>query len=693
MAVGSWELSRVHSLSQPAIGVSVRRAALFLLVLLAAVSLRAQSGPINRTGTNSVRVDMYASRDGQSVDDLQASDVELLEDGVPQTIDALEHVQVGAPGSSRARVFVIFLDTYNTQIEGSSTMRLPLIKVLDRIIAADDMVAVMTPEMSPSEMTFGRKATVISNIMQNDWAWTRRGRTERRDQKDALYDACYPAVGSNANTPANEMKARRREKLTLDALDGVVTDLGSLRDERKAILTVSDGWVVFRENQELAAAQKGRDQGSLVDRLLRRPSKEKSDETGGSKDGAKDGGSKDGSAKDAGSKDVNYVECEADRVALARLDDSQRLRSMTEEANRSNISFYAIDPRGITTDPASAADKSAGRRDTTTNAASRQDSLRFIADNTDGLLIANTSNLDAQISRVVEDVSSYYLLTYSSSNPKLDGRFRAITVRVKREGVKVRARRGYRGRTADELVSSTATPGAAGKTMAPTTPANARTPFRIRTSTWVSEDTRQGAFWVVGELDYQTRRQLAWTAGAEAEVVVLDARGQEVMTRTVDLKSDEGPFSIQVPETGAIAAGEYAVRVRIRSQADEKAELTDTARVVLREGAALGEAVMWRRGLSTGPRYMRTADPRYTRSDRLKLELATAAPTPAKARILDRNSNELSVPAQVSERTDASGAFKWVVVDATLAPFAAGDYLIEVTQGREKRVTEFKVVP
>jgi len=632
---------------------------------------------------------MYASRDGQSVDDLQASDVELLEDGVPQTIDALEHVQVGAPGSSRARVFVIFLDTYNTQIEGSSTMRLPLIKVLDRIIAADDMVAVMTPEMSPTEMTFGRKATVISNIMQNDWAWTRRGRTERRDQKDALYDACYPAVGANANTPANEMKARRREKLTLDALDGVVTDLGSLRDERKAILTVSDGWVLFRENQELSAAQKGRDQGSLVDRLLRRPSKEKSDESGGSKDG----GSKDGSAKDGGSKDVNYVECEADRVALARLDDSQRLRSITEEANRSNISFYAIDPRGITTDPASAADKSAGRRETTTNAASRQDSLRFIADNTDGLLIANTSNLDAQISRVVEDVSSYYLLTYSSSNPKLDGRFRAITVRVKREGVKVRARRGYRGRTADELVSSTATPGAAGKTMAASTPANARTPFRIRTSTWVPEDTRQGAFWVVGELDYQTRRQLAWTAGAEAEVVVLDARGQEVMTRTVDLKSDEGPFSIQVPETGAIAAGEYAIRVRIRSQADEKAELTDTARVVLREGAALGEAVMWRRGLSTGPRYMRTADPRYMRSDRLKLELATAAPTPAKARILDRNSNELSVPAQVSERTDASGAFKWVVVDATLAPFAAGDYLIEVTQGREKRVTEFKVVP
>ena len=662
----------------------MRRAALILLVLFAAVSLRAQSGPTPRPGTNPVRVDVYASRDGKAVDDLQASEVELLEDGVPQTIDAFEHVQVGASGSSRARVFVIFLDTYNTQIEGSSTMRLPLIKILDRAIGPDDMVAVMTPEMSPSEMKFGRKPTVISNIMQSDWAWTRRGRTERRDQKETLYDNCYPATGANANTPANEMKARRREKLTLDALDGLVTDLGGVRDERKAVLTISDGWVLFRENENLAAAQKP-DQGSLVERLLRRPTKDK--------DKDKD---KEKSEQTGGSKEVNYVECEADRVALAALDHSQRLRSLTENANRSNISFYAIDPRGLTPEPASGANGAPAKQDASTNAASRQDSLRFIADNTDGVLIANASNLDAQITRIVDDVSSYYLLKYSSSNTKLDGRFRALTVRVKREGVKVRVRRGYRGPTADDLISGTGTPGAAGKSFAASTPANARSPFRIRTSTWVrnsTEDTRGGAFWVVGELDYQTRRQLAWTAGAEVEVVVVDARGQEVMTRTVDLKPDEGPFSIQVPETGALAAGEYAVSVRLRSQADEKAELTGTARVVLRDGSALGEAVMSRRGLSTGPRYMRTADSRFTRSDRLKLELATSVPTEAKARILDRNHNELSVPALVSERADPSGAFRWIVVDAMLSPFAAGDYAIEVTQGREKRITDFQVVP
>ena len=121
--------------------------------------------------------------------------------------------------------------------------------------------------------------------------------------------------------------------------------------------------------------------------------------------------------------------------------------------------------------------------------------------------------------------------------------------------------------------------------------------------------------------------------------------------------------------------------------------MTGTARVVLREGSSIGEAVMWRRGLSTGPRYLRTADPRFTRSDRLRLELATSASVPTTARVLDRNGKELSVPAQVSQREDPSGAFRWIVIDALLSPFAAGDYAVEVTQGREKRVTEFRIVP
>jgi VWFA-related protein len=638
----------------------------------ATVSLGAQNQPAPRTSANDVRLDIYATLDGKPVDNLQASDVEVIEDGVPQTIGAFERVNAGTAGSSRARVFVVFLDTYHTEIESSSNLRLPLIKFLDRVIGSDDMVALMTPEMPASEIAFGRKAALISNIMQGDWAWARRGRTDRRDDKEDLYDACYPAINANALGPAPEMKARRRERLTLDALDELVTALAVARDERKAVLTISDGWALFRANQNLTAPQNVRSQG-IVDRLLRRPTKEKSDETGGS-------------------KEVNYVECEADRTALAAIDHSLRLRPLTEAANRGNVSFYSIDPR-------TALDATTAGRGRDANAASRQDSLKFIADNTDGLLVNIGGNIDSSISRIVDDVSSYYLLSYSSSNTKLDGRFRSVSVRVKRDNVKVRARRGYRGATADDLISGTGTPAKPTGRLSTTTPsagASTRAQFKIRTSAWLRDSTegsRPGAFWIVGELDYQTRRQLEWTAGARAEVVVLAADGTEVVSRTVDLKADEGPFSIQVPEAGGIASGEYAVQVRIQSLADEKVELSGTARVVLSDGSTIGEAVLWRRGPSTGPRYLRTADPRFTRSDRMRLELATSASVPTTARMLDRNGKELSVPAQVSEREDASGTFRWIVIDALLSPFANGEYAVEVTQGKQRRVTEFRIVP
>src|SRR5205807_9088656 len=72
----------------------------------------------------------------------------------------------------------------------------------------------------------------------------------------------------------------------------------------------------------------------------------------------------------------------------------------------------------------------------------RLNSLRTLADNTDGIALVNSNDLAGGFKRIVDDLSSYYLLGYYSSG-KLDGRFHSITVRVQRPGVQVRARRGY----------------------------------------------------------------------------------------------------------------------------------------------------------------------------------------------------------------------------------------------------------
>jgi VWFA-related protein len=662
----------------------VRTASVPLLMALAVTAaIQAQDTTASRPGANRVRVDVFAGRDGQPVDDLSRDEVELLEDGVPQAIDTFEHVAIGEgrAQTTRARVFVVFLDTLHTDIEASSNLRLPLIRFLDRVIGSDDMVALMTPEMAAGEVTFGRKGMVISNIMQGEWSWARHGRLERHDSKEALYDACYPEGPRAPRGPASEMKARRREKLTLLALSELVAYLDDLREERKAILTISDGWALFKADRLLLSSP-GKAPDGLVERMLRRPPPQKTD-----------GGT------DPGPKDVNRVECDADREALSGLDHTHALQSISEAANRGNISFYPVFARGLESSPSAASPAKGKERDRDNGpGAARQDSLRFLADNTDGLATLSAAAAEASISRIVGDVSSYYLLGYTSSNTKLDGRFRSITVRVKRDGVKVRSRRGYRGPTADELVSSTAGSGARAKegvaaAHAAVANVNTRAPFRIRTSSWMQSDASgaTGSFWIVGELDFQTRRQLEWTAGAQARVVVLASDGAEVATSTVGMKPSDGPLAIRVPETGGIPPGEYAVRVELRSETDAQLVMTDTARVEVKTGSTLGEAILWRRGPTTGPQYLRTADPRFSRSDRLRLELATTAAEPVMARLLDRNGNPLPVPAQVSERSDPSTAFKWIVVDALLAPFAPGEYAIEVTQGDAKQVTGFRI--
>ena len=84
----------------------------------------------------------------------------------------------------------------------------------------------------------------------------------------------------------------------------------------------------------------------------------------------------------------------------------------------------------------------------------RIETLRMLAENTDGIALVNSNDLKKQMRRLAVDLSSYYLIGYSSTNAKLDGGFRTIKVRVSRPGVDVRARHGYRAATAAELTAA-----------------------------------------------------------------------------------------------------------------------------------------------------------------------------------------------------------------------------------------------
>jgi hypothetical protein len=385
--------------------------------------------------------------------------------------------------------------------------------------------------------------------------------------------------------------------------------------------------------------------------------------------------------------------------ALASINHDLRFRGITDEANRGNVTFYPVYARGLASfDAPIGPDKPPPLQQDAQNLRTRHDNMRTLAVETDGEAIINTNFVEQALKRIADDLSSYYLFGYYSTNSKLDGRFRSITVRVKQSGVRVRARRGYRARTAQQVAAAAAAavvdPASAAVTNALNSVAatNARSTFRVRPAAWMrSENGAAGAtVWVVGELDFRTRREPAWAGGARADVLLLGADGRQLASTQIEVPAGQGAFNLQLPANGRLEAGDYAVRVRLRGR---DADASDTARVIVPERPSIvGEAVLWRRGTSTGQQYVPTADPRFQRSDRMRLEFATDTGG-ATARLLDRVGKALQVPVQVSERTDASEGVRWVVADVTLAPLAPGDYAVELTVGGSSQLTGFRIVP
>jgi VWFA-related protein len=145
-----------------------------------------------------------------------------------------------------------------------------------------------------------------------------------------------------------------------------------------------------------------------------------------------------------------------------------RFRSLVDTANRANVTIYAMDAAGLRTQSTSdetrdtinqAVDRVLRRNPTADvmGSAMTQDLERAnemvrndphvvlgqLTDETGGIMIRNTNDLANGLKRVDQDMRNYYMLSYVPKDDKFDGRFRTISVHVKRPGVDVAARKGY----------------------------------------------------------------------------------------------------------------------------------------------------------------------------------------------------------------------------------------------------------
>jgi VWFA-related protein len=651
--------------------------------------------PVFRTEANFVRVDVYPTKDGKPVLDLEATDFEVFEDDVLQKVEAFEHVVIRPAGpqatrnepasqreslqaaaNPRNRVFVIFLDTPNVSIDGAHTINEPLIRLIDRILGPDDLVGIMTPAMAASQVVLGRKTQVIEDSLRRNWAWGTRF-TFQTDARETAYEACYPPTqdeteqGLSRSRLAAEMIRRKRERATLESLQDLVGYLHGVREERKAILAVTEGWLLYRENPSLMTLRK--DSSGWQEPVPGR-------------DPIVVGPTGQPTTKDPRNpphETLNKRECDTDRMRLAMMDNDRFFRDIMDDANRGNSSFYPIDPRGLVAfdTPIGPREESLSPVQDQASLRRRHDAMHILAANTDGLAVLNTGDLDGGLKRIADDLTSYYLLGYYSTNGKLDGKFRSLRVRVKQPGVQVRARRGYRAANLEEVnaarrAAEAPAPSAASIALNAAIGGLARirpdARFRINAVGWSAGDA--ATVWIAGEVFPPPGMSAGLTTGSTADIDV--RAGNASQTTSVELGPGEKTFVTSV-KLAPGTTGQVDVRARLRTE-DSAVPVTDAVQAEV--GPAATQPLAFRRGPSTGNRLRPVADFRFSRTERLRLEIPVGAQAKAgPGRMLDRNGQPLQVPVTVTERTDAASGQRWVTADITLAALAAGDYAVEVT--------------
>ena len=643
--------------------------------------------PPIRTSINFVRVDVIVSDNkGQPVLDLKPEDFAVTEDGKPQKVESFAVVKIDnaaqaedrPPSSIRndydeereasrpdVRLFVILLDDYHVRRGNAMGVRRPLVDFIQNQLGPADMVALMYPLTPVSDIRFSRDH---GSLM---------GAIERFEGRKFDYQPRNPFEEQYAFYPAAVVE-RIRNQVTMGALKAAAIRMGGLREGRKSIIFVSEGFTSTLPPQlnDPVASMPG-----IGNPTRGRPTADVSNDR---------------------------------QEFFNTVDLNNEMRDVFEVANRQNTSIYPVDPRGLGAfeyDINEAVGQNTDRR--ALNAS--LDTLRVLADNTDGRAILNRNDLAVGMRQIIRDSSAYYLLGYTSTQAPTDGKFHKIEVKVGRRGVDVRARKGYWAFTAAD----------AARALAPPTPSAPTAVTAALNAITEPSRGRPARFWIgtgKGE-NGRTRVTFAWEPVA---AVPGDRREFEPPARvSLNAMAPDGRsiFRGRVPEENSEVAGTAApasppagssisfeappgqvqlrisvegVRGQVIDSLTRELTLPDFTKVEVLFGTARvfrGRTVREIAAIKANPAAVPIADREFSRMERVLVRVDAFTPggiAPAvTARLLNRNGQKMSdLPVQ-----SAAGApFD---VELPLASLPAGDYLIELNakseSGTAQELVAFKV--
>jgi VWFA-related protein len=645
--------------------------------------VRAQQPPI-RTGINFVRVDaIVTDGKGEPVLDLKLEEFIVTEDNKPQKVEQFTVIKIDALEQSASRpttairsdfdeereaarpdvrLFVLLLDDYHVRRGNDMAVRKPLQDFIANQLDPADMVAIMYPLTPVADIHFSRNRSALMGAIAGFEG--RKFNYQPRNPFEEQY-AYYPA----------QTVERVRNQVTMGALKAAAVRLGGLREGRKSIIFVSEGFTTTLPAQlnDPIAAMPG-----VGNPVSKRPTQQTP-------------------ATEMASQRADFIN---------QTDLMNDMRDVFDTANKQNTSIYPVDPRGLA---AVEYGINEGVNQTTdrNHLNASLDTLRTLAGNTDGRAIINRNDLATGMKQIIRDSSGYYLLGYNSTQAPTDGKFHEIKVRVTRRGLDVRARKGYWALTAAD----------AARAAAPPKPEAPRAVSAALNAIAEPERGRPARFWIGtarGE-NGMTRVTFSWEPIAAAPGAAPDPSAQAARVALTASSSDgKQLYKGRVPEEAAAAAtggavqfdgppGPLQMRIVVEGQRGQVIDsvsrdltLPDFTRVQVSLATPRvfrGRTVRDLTAIKTNPNAIPTADRDFSRTDRLLIRTEAYTPGGAApaltARLLNRGGGQMAVlPVQAGPGGVGD-------IDLPLSAFAAGDYLIELNAktdtGTAQELIAFKV--
>ncbi len=397
-----------------------------------------QEKPTFRMQVDLVTNDVIVRDDkGNFLPDLKKDEFEIYEDGVKQDISSMTVVSHGAVTNLLApppppppegiilpptrprndvsgRIFLFFVDDLHLQFHNTGRIRDLFKRISKELVHDGDMFGIVSsgPSSIAVDMTYDK---------------TRLDEAIKKIAGNELKPSDIINGPSGAQGPS---EVRYRAHVAFSTVNDLLQNLEQVHNRRKALVYVSDGYD-FNPFQDARLGLMDPNSPFAQNEMARSQNQ--------------------AAGADPNSDPLTQQQKQSEEFADADL--ARELGELTRQANRSNVTVYTIDPRGLV--GMSDIDEQVDPTQWNDFVRKSQDSLRVIAEETGGIAVVNQNDFSKALKRIDADTSDYYVLGYYSKNPDPTKRRRQVDVKVTRKNASVWFRKEYVLKPAPKATSST----------------------------------------------------------------------------------------------------------------------------------------------------------------------------------------------------------------------------------------------